>query len=486
MKPFSLLPGRLARWLAISFFGLWIGLAIWHSIKPLPEGLDFAGPIHGDISAEFIADLTWVDEDGQRRTDHHIFERKLEMIGLAERLIVADMFLFNDFAGDPEGADLRPLSSELTDALIERKRQLPDLRIIFITDPINTLYGGVESAQLNRLREGGVEVVETRLSVLRDSNPAWSGLWRICCSWNGNSSQGGWLPNPVGEGKVSLRTWLRMANFKANHRKTLIVDDGDDWLGLVTSANPHDASSAHGNVAVTVTGQAALDLLTTERAVAAFSAPKLDWPEIERLGSVERPETGLEAQVLSEAAIRDAVISELDRADEHSRVDLAMFYLSHRGIIQALVRAHTRGASVRVLLDPNEHAFGREKSGVPNRSVAAELNRADIPVRWCRTSGEQCHSKILQLRHGDGTGTMIAGSANFTRRNLDNLNPESGVLVQGDSAHAALTEAAAWFEQRWSNEQGRSFSLPYPHYADESRWRYWQYRVMEATGLSTF
>ena len=29
-------------------------------------------------------------------------------------------------------------------------------------------------------------------------------------------------------------------------------------------------------------------------------------------------------------------------------------------------------------------------------------------------------------------------------------------------------------------------SLPYEHWADESRLRYWRYRIMEATGLSTF
>jgi hypothetical protein len=29
-------------------------------------------------------------------------------------------------------------------------------------------------------------------------------------------------------------------------------------------------------------------------------------------------------------------------------------------------------------------------------------------------------------------------------------------------------------------------SLPYERWADESRLRYWRYRIMEATGLSTF
>ncbi len=50
-----------------------------------------------------------------------------------------------------------------------------------------------------------------------------------------------------------------------------------------------------------------------------------------------------------------------------------MFYLSERQIIKALIAAQQRGVQVRVLLDPNKDAFGREKNGIPNRQVAAEL-----------------------------------------------------------------------------------------------------------------
>src|SRR5690606_40100432 len=62
-------------------------------------------------------------------------------------------------------------------------------------------------------------------------------------------------------------------------------------------------------------------------------------------------------------------------------------------LVEALIRARDRGARVRVLLDANKDAFGREKDGVPNRPVAAELHRAGIPVRFASTHGEQFHSK---------------------------------------------------------------------------------------------
>jgi len=472
------------RWGLVALFLIWLSVALWNVVKPLPQGMAYAGSARATHAVTFLADLTWVDNNGQRQTRQTVFDRQLALINQAERLIVADLFLFNEFAGDSNADGLEPLSDMLADALIKRKTEQPGVRIIFITDPINQLYGGVTSPQLSAMQAAGIEIVVTDLDRLRDSNPLWSATWRLCCRWFGNSSEDGWLPNPVGDQPVSLRTWLRLLNFKANHRKTLVVDQGDQWAALVTSANPHDASSAHGNTALLVTGPAALDVLATERAISAFSRPELQWPSI-RLAE-HRAATGITARAITEAAIRDAVISALDKAGPGSRVDLAMFYLSHRGVIRALARAKRRGADVRLLLDPNEHAFGRRKNGVPNRPVAAELKKHDIKIRWCHTTGEQCHSKQLLVRYADRSARLISGSANYTRRNLDNFNPETAMEVRGPVEVATMKAAAEWFEMRWNNAGDRSFSLDYQHYADDSWVRYWQYRIMEATGLSTF
>ncbi len=473
---------RVLRLILLALLVAWIGMAVVHRYKPLPPGIGVAMPVRAADAVTFLADYTWLDPGGGRRIDHRIFDRVLERIGAARQLVVLDMFLFNDFAGNADGPDMRPLSDQVEDALIERLAEVPGLRAVLITDPINQLYGGIESERLERLRRAGVEVVVTDLARLRDSNPAWSGFWRLCCRWAGNSDDGGWLPNPVGPGKVSLRTWLRLVNFKANHRKTLVADSPAGWAGLVTSGNPHDASSAHGNVALEFIGPAALDLIVTEASVAAFSgAPLQGLPE----ARPPAPVAGVEIQVLTEAAIRDAALAAIDAAGRGDRVDLAIFYLSHRGVIRALKRAAARGAIVRVLLDPNRDAFGAEKSGIPNRPVARELVDAGIEVRWCATRGEQCHSKFLQVV-GDRRAELIAGSANFTRRNLDNLNLETNVRLAGPVTYPALSAAAAYFERRWTNEGGRIHSRPYAEFAEDSRLRYWRYRLMEFSGLSTF
>ena len=320
---------------------------------------------------------------------------------------------------------------------------------------------------------------------LRDSNPLWSGAWRLCCQWLGNSSNGGWLPNPVGPEKVTLRTWLKLVNFKANHRKTLVADSDQGLVGLVTSGNPHDASSAHGNIALEFMGPSVHDLLTTEQAVLDFSNPNPKRLTTSNDFSPQLP-TSTTLQVLTEGKIRNRVIATLNNSHQGDRIDLAMFYLSHRGIIKALIKAHERGAIVRVLLDPNEDAFGKKKNGIPNRQVALELTKAGIPVRWCDTHGEQCHSKLMLTRPINGPAELLLGSANFTRRNLDNLNLETNVVLVGATDTPAITDAAAFFDLRWLNAPNQNFSRPYAYYADDSRWRYWRYRLMEFTGLSTF
>ena len=189
--------------------------------------------------------------------------------------------------------------------------------------------------------------------------------------------------------------------------------------------------------------------------------------------------------MLGERRIEAAALDLLGRADRGDRVDLQMFYLSDRDVVAALVGARRRGARVRVLLDVNRDAFGRAKNGVPNRPVAAELVAEDVAVRWCATRGEQCHAKQLYVGAG-GRHALLLGSGNFTRRNLHDLNLETDVRVEGAADDAVLAAARSHFDRLWDNTDGLTYSDDYETHADESPWLTLQYRVMEATGLSTF
>ncbi len=473
--------------------------ASYHAVKPLPEGISTASAALPVRDAAFLADTSYTDAQGASAIEQQIFDALFAMIRDARRLIVLDMFLFNDFAGEG-GEGHRRLSRELADSLIAQRSSHPELQIVLITDPINTFYDSLRPDHLLALEHAGIDIVMTDLDPLRDSNPAWSGLWRLCCRWLGDSNGSGWLPQPLGEGQASIRSYLRVLNFKANHRKVLIADAGDEWAALVTSANPHDGSSRHGNVALRFSGPAALAVLETERAVARMSgaaelpglssalssAQALSSPDVEPTGQAgDVPEADATLRVLTERRILEAALALIGTSVPGDRLQLAMFYFSHRGLLRELLAAHERGVQIEVLLDPNRDAFGREKNGIPNRQVGMALHRAGIPVRWCHTRGEQCHSKLLLRQSGD-QGDLLLGSANYTRRNLENYNLETNVHLHGPMTLPALRDAAAYFSMRWTNEADRSYSLPFDSYADDSRLRYWRYRLMEATGLSSF
>lgn len=458
--------------------------AVFQAYKPLPEGLSAASPLRHAEQLGFFADYTYMDAQGVRHKQQEIFDQVIGMITEAKRLIVMDMFLFNDYVGASKQQQ-RPLAEQVTQALIAQKRLYPDMTVVVITDPINTVYGGQFSPYLNQLRASGIEVVETNLLPLRASNPLWSGFWYICCQWTGNNPQGGWLPNALGADKVTLRSYLSLLNFKANHRKTLVTDSEQGWQALVTSANPHDASSWHDNVALKFTGQAALDVLETERAVARLSAQEI--PVI-LTGASDTSARANEAQVqvLTEAKIRDALLHSINTAVKGDQLDIAVFYLSHRDIIQAIKQSHQRGVQVRLVLDPNEDAFGHKKNGIPNRQVARELQQAGVSIRWCDTHGEQCHSKMLIRRDAAGQSELILGSANYTRRNLDDLNLETNVRVLAKTDAPVMVQANGYFERVWGNQNGQRFTVDYAQYQDDSSLKYWWYRFSEWSGLSTF
>lgn len=468
-----------------------VGVGFYHAYKPLPHGISHNGDALPLNDALILVDATYHHNDGSETRDHEIFDEILRLIGQAKSFVLIDMFLFN--SSSPADVEHRPLSQQLTEALLSRKAEQPELEVVVISDPLNTLYGGSVSPWFQALRQAGIPVTETNLQPLRDSNPAWSAIWRLCCQWFGNNPEGGWLPNALGEQPVTIRSYLALPNFKANHRKVLVADEGETLRALVTSANPHDGSSRHSNIAISFTSPAVTDVLKSEQAVLALSGQSN--PALDRLVS----EAGIgqatgqhnnagKIAVKTESAILDSALRMISGAQSGSQLDLAFFYLSHRDIVAALIDAHKRGAKLRVLLDANNEAFGHQKSGIPNRQVALELHNAGIPVRWCNTLGEQCHSKLLTLRPLAGPTELLLGSANFTRRNLDDLNLETDVWVSVPSNSEVATKAVNFFERQWQSGPGSDpvMSLPYEHWADDSMLRYWRYRLMEATGLSTF
>jgi hypothetical protein len=490
---------RLGRKLFHGFIVLWLTVALWNLYKPLPEGVSIRGPIVETplTQLEFLSDVTSADGYGVPVVRQQIFDAMLRVVGEAREYLVLDFFLFNDQRGAAAGVKPhRALSTELREALLRRKREVPGLQVILLYDPINDVYGGRPSRDLVALGAAGIDVVRVDLDSLRDSNPIYSSFWRITMKWwSGDGGGEPWLPNPLDAGpdQVSFGAWARLLNFKADHRKLLLADDGRGGItGIVTSGNPHDASSLHSNVALKVSGAALWPLLESELALARVSGWRSGWtpPEPPLVATIDHPENAAHVQVLTEGEIRAAILRNVTGTRVGDSIDVAMFYLSERDVVRALVAAAKRGVAVRVLLDPNKDAFGRTKNGIPNRSVATELAAASdgaIKVRWFRTHGEQFHTKIMTMR----TATefwFTLGSANLTRRNIGDFNLEANIAASVPLNAEIATSINTWFDSLWTNRgpPPLEYTADFGAYADASQGTYWLYRLMEASGLSTF
>lgn len=481
------ITGRLLLKLLFIFVMMAVLMPFFVMRQPdLPPGTHVASP-KIPIPAtdlQLLIDSTARDPaTGATIINHEIFDALLTAIDEADEFIVADFFLWNPWRGK-SSADHRELANELADALIEKRRDNPDLPILVITDPINRIYGNKPTGIFDRLHQAGIPVVFTRLDRLPDSNRLYSPparFWSMLLDRSPADGASGpaVIPNPfiVGGQKITTGQLSRILYFKANHRKVLITGDSDKGPSLIiTSLNPADGSSFHSNIAVRARGPIAWHALASELAIAEWSN-RPDWAHrgesalvketIASLHSLHRAaQAKLKAavkedladapkvQLLTEGAIRKAIIESLYAAQPTDAVDIAMFYLSDRNVIQAIKDAARRGVPVRIVLDPNRDAFGRTKNGIPNRPVAAELvgHSATVPIqiRWAVTDGEQFHSKAMRIvSPSPERSILLIGSANYTRRNLADLNLEANLMVQNPQQIGEQFDA--YFDQLWND-----------------------------------
>lgn len=468
------------------FFLIWFFVGVYAKYKTLPEGISVDGKTYyvSEDEIEFLYDLTY-NKDGTIVYEQEIFDRIFELVDGAERFIVIDMFLFNTDYSDK--VRFRNLTTEFKDKLVEKKKIKPEIEIVFTTDEINNFYGSYVSDELLELEIAGVEVVITDLTELRDINFLYAGFWRSYLQWINPQSEG-WISHPLGneDKKVTLSSFFRLLNVKANHRKVIVADFGNEIVSVVTSANPHEASSKHSNVAFLVKGDVGKDILDSEKGVSDFSGgnfPELNYEFVKR----EEKERDIEVKMVSEGKIKENILKDISELREGEGIDLGMFYLSDFEIVDALVDASERGVEVRVVLDPNKDAFAREKDGVPNRPVATELvkrSEGKVQVRWFNTQGEQYHSKILVLKK-DGKVIVYLGSSNFTKRNLGDYNAELNLKATFPEGKKTYFEILDYFDRIWTNRDG-NFTLEYSAYAEDNFIKNVQYKFQEFTGMSSF
>ena len=428
-----------------------------------------------DADCEFLYDLTYL-KDGKRIHEKRIFKREMELIKNAQDFLMVDFFLFNDEY--PNTMNFPSQVEEMTDLLIAKKKENPNMPILFVTDPINNFYGAYEEDNLKRLRENGIEVVVTDLNKMRDSNALVSGIYRTYLQWFGTSG-GGWIKNFFDKDadKVNVRSILKLANFKGNHRKVLISEKE----ALVASANPHDPSAHHSNVAMVFRGKSMEDLIRSE----SIFFDKL--PDVIENFKAEEVTSPYKLRVITEGKIYDEISKNIRESKEGDEINLGIFYISEFRILRELGEAAKRGVDVKIIADLNKDAFGLEKNGSPNRPGLSELKEdyPEINIRWYQTSGEQFHTKFIYFDFKDKDPLAILGSANYTRRNLDNFNLETNLAVEMKKDSQMAGEMKNYYARIWNNEDG-DYTLPIEDFYESRFIMRILWKIQEKTGLCTW
>ncbi|HEX8324740.1 MAG TPA: phospholipase D family protein [Tepidisphaeraceae bacterium] len=152
-----------------------------------------------------------------------------------------------------------------------------------------------------------------------------------------------------------------------------------------------------------------------------LALPALAQVKLSEIGPVtERPKPAAEQDGIAiyfspDGGAADAVVYQVGRAK--NKLDIAAYSITHVRIAKAVIDAHRRGVTVRVVMDTAQ-AAGRYSS-------ATTLFNAGISVRIDTASGLM-HHKIAII---DGQ-TILTGSFNWTKGG-DESNAENLVVMEG-------------------------------------------------------
>jgi phospholipase D-like protein len=423
---------NMKAWLiAVSLFALaWVGTALWNSVKPLPAGLHTASLVTrlAESDVEFLPDA---------------LAPEAAAIDRAEQLIVIDQ---------------SPPAAETLRRLLARKHARPAIQIVLLTNPANEIDGGIRGQSLWQLEQAGIIVVRTRLEKLRDSSPLYSSLWRLAVGWWSD-------PFDAAADEEGLGSALRRRNRNANLRNLIVADDGaGGWISILNAG-------ADSGAALEVRGLLASGIIGSELEIAGWSADDDRLPSVPRAAGADVG--SIDARLLTEGAIGKALLESLDATAKGDQISLAVPHLGERSVVHALLAAAARGAHLQVLLNPDR---------LPNQAVAAEMNRAagnGIELRWARRPDARNDPRMLIIRRG-AESRIYLGSADMTRRGLDDLNLSADVELRVPARIPVARAAQEFFAQEWAR------AAPYADFADESAGSYWQYRFDEAAGLAAF
>lgn len=470
------------------------------TIKIPPEGVNYESPVRKTNTVDFYYDLTFLDKNGNIKYDKNLWDATYKVVDNAKDYLIIEMFLLNDIYNKDQ-ENFPKFAEEYVNKIIKKKNENPNLKVYILLDENNNLYGAFEHPFITKMKKSGIQVIEVGIMKLKDTFPWYSPIWRTLIESHGNPQNKGWISNFYGPmwPKLSLRNVLRALNVKADHRKVFLNENEV----VVSSANIHDPSYFHENVALYTKGEIAKDVLDNSQKVAKFSNSKIEIDSVknneEKIEAVEEKAQEIETlnnendveykiQYLSESKIGKYLDMDLDNTENGDEILMGMYFLADKNVVKKLIDASNRGVKVKIILDRSRDAFGMSTNGLPNKPVSKKLlknTKNKIEIKWYFTNNEQYHTKIVMIKKKNGEAIIHTGSANMIKKNIRGYIMDSNFRVVTNENSKLVKDIYSYFDRLWENKDG-IFTLEYNDEPTTKIMADFMYEILDFTQLGSF
>ena len=484
----------------IKYILLTITVMSCSTIKIPPEGVNYESPVRKTNTVDFYYDLTFLDKNGNIKYDRNLWDATYKVVDNAKDYLIIEMFLLNDIYNKDQ-ENFPKFAEEYVKRVIKKKRENPNLKVYILLDENNNLYGAFEHPFITKMKESGIEIIEVGIMKLKDTFPWYSPIWRTFIEPHGNPKNKGWISNFYGPmwPKLSLRNVLRALNVKADHRKVFLNENEI----VVSSANIHDPSYFHENVALYTNGEIVNDVLDNLKKVAKFSNSKIEINDmknnIEKIDVVEKKSQEIESlnnenegeykiQYLSESKIGENLDRDLDSTVNGDEILMGMYFLADKNILKKLIEASNRGVKIRIILDRSRDAFGMSTNGLPNKPVSKKLRKKTdkkIEIKWYFTNNEQYHTKLIMIKKINEEAIIYTGSANMIKKNIRGYIMDSDFRVIANKNSKLVKDIDTYFDRLWDNKDG-IFTLEYDDEPTTKETTDFIYKILDITQLGSF
>ena len=515
------------------------------TIKNPPLGINYESPIRETENAEFHYDLTYLDKDGNIQYDRNLWDATFKVVDNAKDYLIIEMFLFNDLY-NKDKEHFPEFAKEYTERLVKKQQENPNLKVYILADENNNFYGAFEHPFITSMKNAGINVIIVDIFKLKDTFPWYSPFWRTFIKPMGNPQNKGWITNFYGDmwPKLTIRNLLRALNVKADHKKVFL----NEKEVVVSSANIHDPSYFHENIAIYTDGPIVKDVLHDLQLVAKFSDSEInvddsnketkskiemdlaDKTKIKKdtmnIGNLEDKNNDMihleenisdsqknekdekesfslnsgkneiidtegktyKIQYLSEGAIGKYLDADIDSLKSGDELLMGMYFLADRGVIDRLIKAANRGVKIRIIFDRSRDAFGISTNGLPNKPVSKKLKKktkGKIEIKWYFTNNEQYHTKITLMKKTDGSVIINAGSANLIKKNIRGYIMDSNFRILTTQDSKISKDVYTYFDRLWENKDGL-FTINFDDEPTTSGFSDFMYKILDATQLGSF